>query len=228
MRSLKTHRLRQTGFKLLREVKTPGHSKALAELLGILAGDGHVGLYQTTVTTNSKTDMEHARFVKRIFERLFRVPVSLRKRRRTNACSVEVSSRRVCHLLTTMGMVRGNKVHAQLGAPHWIVQHQRYRNAFARGLFDTDGSVFIDKHIIRGKTYKNLGIALTNRSLPLLAHFKSSLEAVGLRPTQKTKYAVFLRREADIRRYFEVIGSSNPKHLGKVARYFRSRNGGVA
>lgn len=223
LRSLATHRLRKTGFKLLRNVKLPRYSTTLAELLGILAGDGHVDQYQTTMTTNSKTDWEHAEHVKGLFERLFGMPVSLRQRSSCNSCVVEISSRRVCQFLSRVGMVQGNKVRLQLGVPRWIAAHQRYQRAFCRGLFDTDGCVFVDRHIIKGKTYMNLGIAFTNRSLPLLAHFKGCLEDIGLHPTQKTKYTVFLRREADIRRYFKVIGSSNPKHLKKVTAYFSAR-----
>lgn len=227
LHSLKTHRLHNTGFKLLRDVRLPRYSIALAELLGILAGDGHVDQYQTTMTTNSRTDLEHAQFVKKLFERLFRIPVSLRKRRGVNACIVVISSKRVCLFLSEIGMVRGNKVRSQLGTPNWIRHRSHYAKAFTRGLFDTDGCVFVDKHVIKGKTYRNLGMAFTNRSLPLLGHFKSTLESIGTHPTQKTKYAVFLRREMDIRHYFEVIGSSNPKHLQKVTDYFASQAGGV-
>ena len=68
-------------------------------------------------------------------------------------------------------------------------------------------------------------MAFTNRCLPLLKEFKATLESIGLHPTQKTKYAVFLRRKDDIRRYFDFIGSSNEKHLNKVRNRFLTSTG---
>lgn len=226
-RSLKTHGMRGTGFKLLRTIIFPRYSVELAELLGIIAGDGHVDKYQTTVSTNSVTDIEHARFVKNLFEKLFCINASLYVGKERKVCVVTVHSRNICLFLTRIGMIQGSKVREQLKPPKWVMSNRSYKISFTRGLFDTDGCVFIDKHTIRGRTYRNPGIAFTNRSLPLLGHFKSILESIGLHPTQKTKYVVFLRREKDIRRYFEVIGSSNPKHLRKVTGYFSARPGGV-
>lgn len=228
LRSLTTHQKKKTGFVLLRKVAFPPQSVALAELCGIIAGDGHIGAYQTTVTTNSVTDGQHALYVKSLFERLFKIPVSIKPKVGQNACVVVVSSKEVARFLVKKGMAAGHKIRAGLRMPDWIVEKKPYRLVFIRGLFDTDGCVYVDTHIIKGKTYKNLGLAFTNRSLPLLADFKKALEELGLHPTQKTPYVVFLRREEDIRRYFVIVGSSNPKHLQKVSGYFSLKNGGVA
>lgn len=227
LHSLKTHRARKTGFKMLRPIVAPAHSVALAELLGILAGDGHIGEYQATVTTNSLTDMPHALHVQKLFSDLFGVmaPISLRKGK--NACAVVVSSREVGRFLVTKGMPKGNKIREGLCMPLWVKRKRAYRHAFLKGLFDTDGCVYVDRHTHKGRIYKNIGMAFTNRSLPLLADFKAGLETLGLHPTQKTKYTVFLRREKEIELYFNFVGSSNPKHAGKVSRYFAEKRRGV-
>jgi len=227
LNSLKTHQLRNTGFKRLKHVKYPSQSIDFAELLGILAGDGHVDTYQVTMTTNAKTDFKHAKYVSGLFTDLFNVEAPIKFKKTKNTCIVVVSSRAICDFLVRNGMIRGNKVKSQLSMPPWIRSRNGYRFAFLRGLFDTDGCVYVDVHKIKGRTYKNVGMAFTNRSLPLLVDFKSSLERMGLHPTQKTKYTVFLRRERDIHRYFAVVGSSNPKHLQKISVYF-SLKGGVA
>ena len=217
-----------TGFITLRLVSFPKESAQLAELVGILAGDGYVGTYQTTMTTNSVTDMAHALYTKTLFTKLFRVPVSLSFKKGKKACVVVVSSKEISRFLVRKGLVQGHKIRGGLRMPRWIEPKGSYKKAFIRGLFDTDGCVFTDIHRIRGREYKNIGMAFTNRSLPLLADFKEALESYEFSPTQKTKYTVFLRREKDIKRYFEVIGSSNPKHKNKIALYFSLKNGGVA
>lgn len=227
LRSLESHRKNKSGFNILRKVSFPKYSRALAELFGIIAGDGHIGEYQILVTTNSKTDREHALHIKNLAEHLFKIPVSIRYRTDKNACVVIISSKEVCRLLTEHGLKRGNKIHAGLSVPFWIRDNKSYRLSFVRGLFDTDGCVYIDTHSIRGRRYQNVGMNLSNRCPSLLAEFKDVLMSVGLHPTQATAHAIFLRKKQDIQTYFDMIGSSNPKHLRKVKQYFSETNGRV-
>ena len=229
LHSIQTHIKNKTGFSILKSVTMPGHSTRLAELIGILMGDGHVGLYQASVVTNSETDFQHALFVKALAENLFKIRVQLSNRRDEKSCAVVISSKSVCRFLMRQGIPQGNKITMGLRIPGWIKEKPMYRKAFVRGLFDTDGCVYLDTHRIDRKVYKNLGMAFANQSLPLLSFFKETLEFLGLHPTQKTKFRVFLRRKEDIRRYFDLIGSSNEKHLKKVRQYFlTSQKGWVA
>ncbi|HEY9585344.1 MAG TPA: LAGLIDADG family homing endonuclease [Candidatus Paceibacterota bacterium] len=224
LNSLATHARLDTRFKRLRSVRVPRQSALLAELLGTLSGDGHVDAYQTTLTTNSKTDIEHALHVSRMFKKLFGIRAHPTKRKKQNACVVVISSKMICDFLVNKGMVRGNKIANKINMPEWVLQSTMFRRAFTRGLFDTDGSVYVDTHRIRGRTYRNLCMVFSNKAEGLLWAFKRTVEELGLRPTQKTSFEVFLRREKDIRRYFNEIGSSNPKHTRKVLRFFSLKN----
>lgn len=220
LHSIKTHAKNKSGFKTLKSTIIPRHSARLAELIGILMGDGHIGLYQASVVTNSDTDFHHALFIKTLIEGLFKIQVPIYTRRDKKACVVTISSKSVCHFFTTQGIPKGNKITNGMNVPRWIKEKASYRKAFVRGLFDTDGCVYIDTHHSGLKTYRNLGMAFANQSLPLLSFFKESLEQFGLHPTQKTKFRVFLRRKEDIQQYFDLIGSSNEKHSKKFHEYF--------
>ncbi len=219
LRSLATHKKYMTGFNLLKKVKSPKYSVALAELCGILAGDGHVGTYQVSMTTNAQTDKQHAIHVQTLFTEIFQIQATISKKSDSNAVVVVVSSKALCDFFKKIGLTQGNKVHEQLPIPTWIERNRSYTQAFVRGLFDTDGCVYSDTHNISGKTYENIGIAFVNRSLPLLNFFKDTIESLGLNPTQKTKHAVFLRRKKDIVQYFEIIGSSNEKHVKRFCKF---------
>lgn len=227
LNSLKTHYALRTKFKRLKNVIFPLKSADLAELIGIFMGDGHAGEYQSSIVTNSTTDAGHATFVRALIRRLFKIPVSLRIRSDRNACVLVVSSKEFCRFLKEQGMT-GNKVVLGVTIPSWIEENATYRGRFVRGLFDTDGCVFLDTHRINGRTYKHMGIAFTSRTPALLNIFKTHLQGLGLHPTQKTQFTVFLRREEEIRRFFELIGTSNPKHQKRYSEYVRIRNGGVA
>ncbi len=229
LHSILTHAKQKSGFKTLKQITIPKHSARLAELIGIFMGDGHVGLYQASVVTNSETDLQHALFVKDLVEDLFKIQTRLSNQRDKKACVITISSKSVCHFLIKQGIPQGNKITIGVNIPSWIRKRPLYRQAFVRGLFDTDGCVYLDTHRINQKVYENLGMAFANQSLPLLSFFKETLESLELHPTQKTKFRVFLRRREDIRSYFDLVGSSNEKHIKKVHKYFlMQQKGGVA
>lgn len=228
LHSLVTHRKRGTGFKMLKSIRRPRYSKDLAEFIGIMLGDGHVGVYQATVTTNVNTDLEHARYVVTLTEKLFGIQARISYRKDSRACVVVISSREVCDFLKKHGLPHGNKVRDGVRIPEWIVANKLYASRCIRGLFDTDGSVYMDRHFIKGKKYCNLGIAFVNRSAPILTFFKHTLQDMHYHPTQKTTFEVFLRRAAEIDDYFKKVGSSNPKHLARYRDFKKQRNGGVA
>ena len=105
--------------------------------------------------------------------------------------------------------------------PNWITDNDEYCKKFIRGLFDTDGSVYVDKHLIKGKIYQNQGWAFTSYSVKLRNDILNLLRSFGYSPTlRESQRSVYMRRREDIEKYFKEIGSSNPKHL---ERYLNGR-----
>lgn len=214
-RSLTTHRLKKTGFNTLRKVRFPRPSARLAELLGIFYGDGHVGVYQASVVTSSETDREHAFYVKELIEKLFKVPVSLSFRRDKKACVILVSSKEVCRFLQMMGMPAGNKIVKGIRIPEWVQSDIRYSRFLLRGLIDTDGCVYEDRHTVKGNAYTSTCIAFTSASSELIEFVYSAMKAEGYTPTRWGRN-VRLRRQLDVQSYAKHIGFSNPKHAMKI------------
>jgi hypothetical protein len=217
--SLETHRKLETGFKLLRSIRLPRRSSRLAEFIGIMMGDGHIGKYQTSFCTNSITDVQHANHLCALIDELFGISVTSRKKTGSNAISVIISSKEVCRFLQEHGIPEGNKIENGITIPKWISENNRYSYALIRGLFDTDGCVFLDKHLVKGKLYANMGIAFANKEPALLKFFCNNLYAIGLAPTQTTPFRVFLRRQRDIDMYFKIVGTSNVKHQSRYQKY---------
>ncbi len=217
LNSLKARQRYPGNFKVLKKILYPSPSILLAELIGAFMGDGHVGIYQSSITTHSETDLEHAKYVKKIIEEQFGVSTTLRMKKPSKACEIVVSSKRICDFLHKQGLPQGNKIKKGITIPTWIQRNRIFSRAFVRGLFDTDGCVYTDTHYYKEKVYKSVGMAFSNRSLPLLHFFKSVLWKEKMFPTQKSNFAVFLRRKADIEHYFKIIGTSNPKHTRRLS-----------
>lgn len=205
----------------------PRKSSALAEMIGIILGDGSVSSRQVTITLHRFDDKYFIKYVRRLFKELFEIDAAIYKREREKTVSIVASRSQLVKFLVDMGLKVGGKVRQQVEVPHWIGESQRFTKACLRGLFDTDGCFYVDKHKYKTKIYLNAGMNFTNRSLPILHFFKDSLGRLGFHPTQKTKFSIFLRKEKEIVEYFNKIGSSNPKHLNKFRYYLKIIQGGV-
>jgi intein/homing endonuclease len=224
LHSVTQHAKKPNGFKTLQIFKKPKQSEDLAELLGILFGDGHLSHYQASITTNSDTDKEHILFVKKLIEKLFRVKVNIRKKLDQKALEAVISSRDIVAYFEKLGMPAGNKLKNGLQIPSWILKSPTYRKGFIRGLYDADGCLYLDSHKIKNKQYSYVGWTITSYAGTLRNDIVEILRGFGLHPTlTDSQKSVYLRKQADIRRYFKIIGSHNFKHLNRYKKF-----GGVA
>ncbi len=215
----------RNGFKQLKKIRQPQYSEKLAEFFGIVFGDGHIDRYQVSVTTNSETDYEHALYVQRIAKELFGLSSRIRKKKEQLAVEVVFSSRALASFLMEHGGVAGNKMKGRLIIPGWINSEIKYQRAFIRGLFDTDGCIYVDRHRIKSKEYYHLGWTITSNADSLRKDIVQLLVHLGFSPTNTVKQnSVYLRKQKEIERYFAEIKSSNQKHL---ARYKSFIPGGV-
>lgn len=212
---------RRLGFVLRNKIRTPEKGLELAEFCGICLGDGHIGKNQLFVYLGRFADAVYAGYVRQLGFRLFHSPTSLRYL--SNVIIVGMAGKNLIEYLHQIGMVSGNKVEHQVDAPDWIKQNLDFAAMCVRGLVDTDGCFYVDHHRYKNKVYANAGLNFSSRSLPLLAFVKTTMERLGLRPTQNTKYSVCLRIWPDILKYFCLVGTSNQKIAEKLIVFLGSR-----
>lgn len=212
---------------IVKPIRRPLLSSSLSEFVGIILGDGGITSTQVTVTLNMYDDKEYGKYVINLFKILFGVNPSEYERRESSIFNIVVSRTELVRFLTEKGLSVGGKVRQQVGIPDWIKASDSYSKTCLRGLFDTDGCFYMDRHKYKNKTYFNAGMNFTNHSLPILHFFKECLEKYGFHPTQKTEFSIFLRKKEEIIRYFKEIGSSNQKHFRKFKHYLELTKGGV-
>lgn len=225
LRAIETHRRKKSKFFTTREINIPRFSKHLAEFIGILLGDGAITKRQVVITLNRFDDKDFIKYVKNLIKSLFFVNPAESKRE--SVLNIIISRTKLVQFLTKKWFKIGSKVRQQIDIPKWIKENDLYIKACIRGLLDTDGCFYVDKHKYKEKIYYNGGLNFSNRSLPILLFFKKNLEKLGFHPTQNTKFSISLRKEKEILNYFKIIGSSNLKHKNKFKIYFKSRYGRV-
>lgn len=197
-----------TGFQLRKTFSHPRRSALLAELIGIILGDGCVAPYQVQICFNRSKEQVHKQHICTTIMRLFALHPSVYYRHHENAGYIVVSSIALTEYLTEMGLRRYPK-----RIPRWILQSPRYRQACVRGLVDTDGSIFIHRYRVNGKWYEYLKLSFDNRSPMLLAEVARILKRAGLSPRIESDQKVMLDRQRDVQWYLDNIGSSNPVKL---------------
>lgn len=195
------------------DIKTPKKSAKLAEFVGIMIGDGGITDYQITVTLHRVDDENYSLFVEKLLKELFQVKPN--KNYRQSVVNIRISRKKLVHYCQSIGLFQGNKIKNKVDIPDWVKNNKKYLIACLRGLFDTDGSVYIHRYMSKQKQYNYTNFCFTSRSLPLLLSVKSALQRFGFNPVYGSRSDIKLYSKQDIINYYTKIGSHNSKHLDK-------------
>lgn len=214
LRSWQTHKKRLSSPFVARSVTAPRRSIHFAELIGAILGDGTVTQYQLILHSNID-EGEYSNFLSDLIMEVFHVAVATHQLKKEGVMRLVCSRVGVVIHLQKAGIGIGNKVRRQAGVPSWIRRDKTFSLACLRGLIDTDGCVYLDRHHINGKTYTSLCIAFTNASKPLLDFVCETWKFLGFHPTRHER-SVRLRRREEVLRHAKEVGFSNPKHAIKI------------
>src|SRR3989344_2115404 len=214
-RSWQTHKKNPLSPFVARKVLHPKRSTHLAELVGAILGDGMLTKYQLILYSNIADEREYAEFLSNLVVRMFGIQPTTVSYREYGVMRIICSRKNMVKYFQAAGLNVGNKTKQQVGVPQWIRRNRGYSRMCLRGLIDTYGCVYIDRHQVQNKTYESLSIAFTNASTPLLDFVEYTLRRFGYTPTRFGRH-IRLRRKKEIFRYAKEIGFSNPKHARKI------------
>ncbi len=210
-------------------LKVSNNKIALAELIGIILGDGNinlykkgkkVGVYQTKIAGHYKKDKEyHLNYIKPLCKSLFNLKVKESIDPKDNERFLFLSSKELIEFFKKHGLEPGNKITNQLTIPKWIFKKEPYLKVCLRGLIDTDGSVFR----MSKEDPKLIRINFVNLNHTLLKDTRRAFIKLGFHPSKIIQKRVFyLSRKSDIERYLRDIGFSNPKHINRLQEFKNS------
>ncbi len=189
----------------------------LAEFIGILAGDGHLGLRGEIDISGDKDLDSHYfhEYLPALYKQLF------------NLCPYHVIQQNCIHCRSNSRiLVRklharfeipiGQKLH-NLKIPCEIKQQASFLKAYLRGLFDTDGCVY--------QHHKNLAALEYSSGDPsFLKEISAALSSLNFHPSMGQD-AVRIYKKKEIVKFFKVIKPANKKHTFKFEAF--SRTGSV-
>jgi len=203
-----------TILNLPKPIKKPVFSKDLAEFVGIMLGDGGITKYQVVITLHSEDEKEYGKFVISLIKKLFNVPVGVHYDKNSASVDLTVSRIKLVHFCTEKaGLKVGNKIKQKVDIPNWIQKNKQYSIACIRGLIDTDGCVFTHRYKVNRKIYNYKKLAFTSCSEPLRRSVFNIIKENGLNPRFAQRKDVRLDSIEDMRKYFHIFSSHNPKVL---------------
>lgn len=203
----------------------PEKSKELAEIIGIILGDGGVTDYQLKVTLNKETEPEYIEFVLALFEKIFRTKCRkyyFHGTSKDKVCDITINGINLIKILIKLGIKKGNKTKHQVGVPKWITENSKYSEACLRGLIDTDGGIYFHHHKTNGFLCFNLGLCFTSHSTPLLNFVCQLLLKLGFHPKRGSKH-IYLYQYNEIIKYFDIIGTNNSHNLKRLKQFVKQK-----
>jgi len=196
-----------------KSIKKPHFSKELAEFVGIMMGDGGINRYQIKVSVNREDDKEYGHFVENLIKKLFSVPVARYYRKDSLEMNLVVSRVELVKFCNKkLGLKIGNKLEQGLDIPRWIKNNIEYQKFCLRGLIDTDGCLFYERHKIKNKVYSYRRLNFTSYSSDLRSSVFSIFKKLNMSPKIRNNRSVQIENKDEISQYFGIIGTHNPKH----------------
>lgn len=213
---------KKVGFKLRKYIIYPQKSSLLAELIGILLGDGSINEYQVRVYNNSKTDRNYAYFIKKVIHNLFKINPTITVRDK-NTIIVTASSKNLVAFLMDCGMKKGDKMLNGADVPEWILKNDEFTKSCLRGLVDTDGGIYFHNHTTKGIRYRHMGLCFTSHSKLLLNSVYRMLLSFDIKCKTDEERHVMIYDRMEVNKYMKIIGSHNSKHINRFKSYKNSK-----
>jgi intein/homing endonuclease len=158
-------------------------SEELAELVGIILGDGNIyckrGYYYVRIAGDLKKDKDYlSNYVKPLFEKVFGYKMHFIEQRKYNCLYISIGNKDVVHTLKYFGLKSGDKLKNNVRIPKWVFKSDKYLRACIRGLIDTDGSICP----ITGRDYPY--IWFTSAILNLRRDFSLAMKKLGIKTSR--------------------------------------------
>jgi hypothetical protein len=193
-------------------INEPELSPKLAEFIGILLGDGSLSKtgYECSIVLNKIYDAPYINYVKSLIFELFGVYPHFYPFK-TKAARITIYSKRLFEFLVNILNLSYGIQNKNI--PTSIFENRTLIKSVLRGIFDTDGSIFLSSK------RKIINIASTSKSL--------KNDIIGLLEAVEIKYHlsdknINITNHNDVKRFLTVVGSSNLKNIIKIIEFYKN------
>ena len=170
----------------------------LAELIGVILGDGYIGKFPRTEILAIFSNSNNPGFINRyatLIKKTFSKRPLLSKKKDSNCIKISIYQKDISKRLDIPAGARKNK---KIRIPRWILRDREYLKKYLRGLYEAEGCFCVHKPTY---TYKFL---FANRNESLLKNVYQGLKMLGFHPHQ-SKYVIQISRKEEVYKIKDLI-----------------------
>jgi hypothetical protein len=187
------------GFRGSKIIYSPlKKSGDLAELIGVILGDGNIYKHPRTEELRISSNSEDKEFIKR-YERLvakiFKKKPKLEKVKNSNCIYIRIYQKDMSERL---GIPLGSRRDQQIRIPRWILKNKIYLIKYLRGLYEAEGSFCVH---IPTYTYKFL---FRNKNKSLLRNVYNGLKILGFHP-HRSRFQIQISKKKEVYKIKDLI-----------------------
>lgn len=148
----------------------------LAELIGVIWGDGYIGKFPRTESLRIVSNSNNLGFIERysdLIENVFDKKPAVAHRRSSGAVDITIYEN---HISKRLGVPSGSKKDKNMRVPRWVSANRQYIIRYLRGLYEAEGTFSFHK-----KTYTHKFI-FSNRNESILSTVERLLKKLGFHP----------------------------------------------
>lgn len=194
-------------------------SRAFAEIMGILIGDGSVyilpekSIYQVHVAGHLIEDRTYLlNYVKPLFEKTFNIDMNIKETK--TGLYVWKQSKNLVFTLNHYGLPSGNKKQNNITIPSWIIQNKLFLKYCLRGIFDTDGCVYP-----KNKTHLYPTLWFSSAIPNLRSSLTECCTILGFYLSKWNGKIAYIGRKNDILKFYKEVNFKNKKHRMRWSRF---------
>nr|MBA4404956.1 hypothetical protein [Nanoarchaeum sp.] len=202
-------------------------TEELAELCGIIAGDGHITHYKKNgdyriEISGDKKEIEYHKYIQGLFQEVFKKNSKIRTK--DNNIVTYFHSKKIIEFFIDLGLPAGKKA-KKVRIPDVILKENNLSLAFLRGLADTDFSVCFKKGGRLRNSYPRITVDIVSKQLILdvktilnrldinfYYYERSRINNLG----QSYFYCLDINGKKNLEIWMKNIGFRNKKHLDKI------------
>ncbi|MFX1400454.1 MAG: LAGLIDADG family homing endonuclease, partial [Promethearchaeota archaeon] len=183
--------------KKLKDIFIPEKNKEFAEMVGIILGDGNLYTNENQhkhylrIYFNRVEEKEYNSYVNQQIENIFKITPRIEDRKKSAGTALIVENKAIVRGLIETGLQAGDKVENQVGVPKWVKMNKQNKIGCIRGLFDTDGSIYMRNN------QNAIGINFKSGSHPLVKDFKEMCESLDIKTQKIPKPKIYINPDTE-------------------------------
>jgi len=170
----------------------------LAELIGVVLGDGHIWKYERTEELSIFSNANNPGFVKRysrLMNLVFNRKPTIRSHSKKNCIRIRIYEK---YISKRIGVPVSPRLNKKIIIPKWILNKRNYMIRYLRGLYEAEGS-----HSIHLPTY-TYKFHFSNNNKSMLKNVYNLVSKIGFHP-HKSKNAIQVSRKSEILDLIKLI-----------------------